>query len=241
MELTIGAKLRTALGKQNNKLRKTGALPAVLYGPKQEAVNLEVAAKEFEKVYRKAGENTLVSLAIEGQGQKKVLIHEVAKHYMKNEPTHVDFYEVDLSRKIHAKIPVVFEGVAPAIKEHGGVLVKNLPEIEVEALPTDLPHDIKVDIGKLVTFEDVIRVSDLRLPGDVKILSGAEDVIALVQAPRSEAELADLEKSTADAEKAAIEGLAAEPKKEGEGESGEEGEKKTDAAAEGGAKSDKKE
>ena len=237
----ITAKLRTALGKQTGKLRKAGSLPAVLYGPKTKAVALEVPAKEFGKVYKSAGENTLVNLVIEGQpAQKKVLIHDVAKHYMKNEPIHVDFYEVDLSKKIHAKIPVQFVGTSPAVKELGGILIKNLTEVEVEALPADLPHSIEINIEKLATFDDSIRLGDIKLSGDVKILGNPEELVAAVQPPRSEEEIAGLDQPTAEAEKAAIEAVGAEPAKEGEGagegEKPAEGEKK---APEAGAKEEK--
>lgn len=243
MELTITAKARTALGKQNIKLRKTGALPAVLYGPQTPAIALEVPAKEFGKIYKSAGENTLVNLVIEGQdGKKKVLIHDVAKHYSKNLPIHVDFYEVDLSRKIHAKIPVEFTGTAPAVKELGGVLIKNLTEIEVEALPADLPHSIEINIDKLATFDVSIRLGDVKLVGDVKLLGNLEEVIVSVQPPRSEAELEELEKPTD--EKAAVEAVAGEPKPEegaapAEGEK-KEGEKKAEQPAEAPAKAEPK-
>lgn len=238
MELTIQAKVREKFGRQNEKIRKSGTLPAVVYGRGKETTPLEVSAREFAKVYRKAGENTLISLAIEGHGEKKVLIHDVAKHYMKDVPVHVDFYEVDLTRKIHAKVPVHFVGTSPAVKEQGGVLVKNLNEIEVEALPTDLPQFVEVNIEVLKNFDDRIRVSDITLPGDVKILSAIEDMVISVQAPRSEEELAELEKSAAEAEKAAIGEMEA---KDAEAVVAKEGEEATTAEADKGAeKAEKK-
>ncbi len=218
MELILEAKPRTVLGKQNKKLRKLGALPAVLYGPGKSTVSLEIPTKEFHRVYRQAGENTLIDLVI-GQEKKKVLIHDVAKHYMKDEPIHVDFYEVDLTRKIHTHVPLHFVGVSPAVKELGGILIKNLSEIEVEALPGDLPHFIEVNLEKLQTFNDVVRISNLAVSDKVKILGHkVEDVITSVQPPRTEAELEELEKSTAEAEKAVIEGLAKEEEKAPDGE-----------------------
>ena len=223
MELRIQAKVRKALGKQNKKLRKAGMLPAVVYGRGKETLSLEVPGKNFQKVYQQAGESTLVDLLIDGKGEKKVLIHDVAKHYMKDEPIHVDFYEVDLTRKIHAKVPVHFVGVSPAVKESGGVLVRNLNEIEVEALPMDLPHSFEVSIEALKGFDDLVRVADIKVSDKVKVLAHPEDVIVKVQAPRTEAELAELEKPTAEAEKAAIEGLTKEEEKP-EGKEGEEGE-----------------
>lgn len=224
MELSIQAKARSAFGRQNKKLRESGSLPAVLYGRGKETEALEVRYKDFEKVYRQAGENTLVDLVIDDNTSKKVLIHDVARHFMKNEYIHVDFYEVDLTRKIHAKIPLHFVGTAPAIKELGGILVKNLNEIEVEALPANLPSFIEVDISSLKTFQDSLRISDLKLSADVKILGHAEEVMVSAKAPRTEEELAELEKPTADAEKAAIESMAAEDAKAKEAAAAKEGE-----------------
>lgn len=225
MELSIRANPRTVLGKQNKKLRAAGKLPAVLYGKGKDSVALEVPQKEFEKVYRQTGESTLVNLVIEGDGERKVLIHEVAKHFMKDEPIHVDFYEVDLTRKIHAKIPLHFVGASPAVKELSGILIKNLNEIEVEALPADLPPFIEVHIEDLKTFADLLRVSDVKVSDKIKVLGHAEDVVVSVQAPRTEEELAELEKPTAEVEKAAIEGMAAEEKKPEAGEEEEAAEK----------------
>lgn len=209
MELSIKAKPRTVFGKQNKKLRSSGMLPAVLYGKGKESQALEVTRKEFEKVYRLKGENTLVNLVIEGKGERKVLIHDVARHFLKDSPIHIDFYEVDLTRNIRTKVPLHFVGTSPAVKELGGVLVKNLGEIQIEALPGDLPPFIEVNIESLKNFNDLIRLGDLKLSEKIKPLGHTEDVIISVQAPRSEEELAELEKPTAEAEKAAIEGVAA--------------------------------
>lgn len=224
MELSIIASQRTVFGKNNKKLRSSGKLPAVLYGRGKENLALEVASKEFEKVYKQAGENTLVNLEIEGNGQKKVLIHDVAHHFMSPTPIHVDFYEVDLTRKIRAKIPLHFVGTSAAVKELGGILIKTITEIEVEALPADLPPFIEVDISSLATFENFIHVSDLKVRDGVKVLAHPEEVVSTVQPPRTEAELAELEKPTAEAEAEAVKQVAAEPEK-AEAEAGAEGEK----------------
>lgn len=236
MELSITAKPRVVLGKQTNQLRKTGKLPAVLYGQKKDTVPLEVERREFERVFRQAGENTLVNLKIEGNGERKVLIYDVAHHVMKNQIIHVDFYEVDLTRKIHAKIPLHFVGTASAVKELGGILVKNLTEVEVEALPADLPQFIEVDISGLKTFHDMVRLGELKISSQVKILGHAEEVIATTQPPRTEEELAELEKPAAEAEKAAIEGMEsamaeAKAKEEKAAEKGEKAEESAPEAA----------
>lgn len=207
MEFTLLAKPRSVFGKQNKKLRRNRQVPAILYGKGKESLALELGEQEFIKIFRQAGESSLINLKIEGSGERKVLVHEVARHYMKDEPIHVDFYEVDLTKKIHAKVPIHFIGAAPAVKELGGIMLKNLSEIEVEALPQDLPQFLEVSTERLKTFNDVIRLSELVVPQRVKILGHLEEVIVSVQAPRSEEELAELEKPTGEQEKAAIEGM----------------------------------
>ncbi len=216
IEPIIQAKLRTAFGKQTRKLRRSGFIPAVVYGKGKTTQALQVLAKEFENLYKAVKESALVNLKIEGEGERKVLVHDVAKHFMHGTPIHVDFYEVDLKRKIHAKVPLHFVGTSPAVKELGGVLVKNLNEIEVEALPTDLPQSLEVNIETLKTFDDHVRIGDLKPDSNVKILGHAEDVLVSVKPPRTEAELAELEKPTAEAEKAAIEGMEVEALKKEE-------------------------
>lgn len=224
MELILEAKLRELRGKHTKQLRQKGLLPAVLYGKGKDTLSLQVSARDFKRVFHQAGESTLINLKIAGQGDKKVLVHDVAKHFMKDVPIHVDFYEVDLARKIRTKVPIHFKGTAPAVKELGGVLVKNLNELEVEALPQDLPPFLEVDIENLKSFNELMRISDLKISEKIKLMGHPEDVIVKVQAPRSEEELKELEKPAAEAEKVAIETMtreqeaekAAEPVKEGE-------------------------
>ena len=231
MEPILKANLRTLIGKRVQKLRRAGVLPAVLYGQGKPSQALEVSQKEFETVFRLSGENTLINLVVEGK-ERKVLVHDVAKHHLKNQAIHVDFYEVDLTRKIHAKIPLHLTGVAPAVKELGGVLVKNLGEIAVEALPTDLPQFIEVSIEGLKEFGKLVRVGDLKVSDKIKILTHPEEAIVAVKAPRTEEELAELEKPTTEAEKAAIEGMEAEAAKAKEEKvEGAEGEKAAEEKA----------
>ncbi len=181
--LTLSAKIRKELGKKVKVLRKSGILPGVLYGPKiKVALPLELDYKTFEKVYNEAGESSLVSLEIEGK-KSPVLIHEVARDPLTEKLIHVDFYQPRLEEKVEVTIPIIFEGESKAVKELGGTLVKNISELEVKALPQNLPHEIKVDISKLRTFEDNILVKDLIVPKEVKILKDPEETIAFVAEP----------------------------------------------------------
>jgi large subunit ribosomal protein L25 len=187
MKLKISAKIRKEKGKKLKTLRKKGVLPAVLYGPKIKNLNLEIEAKEFEKILEKAGESSLISLEVKGEKVKDkkflVLIHDVQRDPLTQKPIHVDFYQPPLKEKIEAKVPIIFEGEAPAVKELGGTLVKNVSEIEVRATPQNLPREIKVDISNLKTFEDAILVSDLKLPKGVEIKRARDEVIARVLPP----------------------------------------------------------
>lgn len=173
------------------KLRKTGLLPAVLYGNKVPNQSLTVNLGEFEKVLRKAGESTIVNLMTEDGKTHPVLIHETQKHYLTSQPIHVDFYEVSMTTKLKAKVALEFTGEAPAVKTAGGVLVKVLNEVEVECLPADLPHNIAVSLLSLKTLQDTIHVKNLEAPAKVKILTPGDELVVKVQPPRDvEADLA---------------------------------------------------
>jgi large subunit ribosomal protein L25 len=182
--LTLAAKIRKEIGKKVKNLRKKDVLPAILYGHKTKNLALEISLKDFEKVYKEAGESSLITLDIEGKKEKPpVLIHEVVKDSMTAKPTHVDFYQPILEEEIGAKVILVFEGEAPAVKELGGTLVKNFSEIEVKALPQNLPKEIKVNVGMLKTFEDNIFVRDIQLPSGVKVQKHPDEIVALVTPP----------------------------------------------------------
>ncbi len=181
--LTLSAKIRKEIGKKTKILRKNGILPGVLYGPEiKEALPLELDRKTFEKVYNVAGESSLVSLEVD-KDKFLVLIHDLKMDPLDEKPIHVDFYQPKLSEEVEVTVPIIFEGEPIVIKELGGTLVKNISELEVKALPQKLPHEIKVDIGNLKTFEDHILVKDLKLPEGVKILKESEEIIASVSPP----------------------------------------------------------
>jgi len=191
-EIELKTEVRKETGKKVKTLRDKGIVPAVVYGAGHKPVSIQVNAKEFNKIFQEAGETTLLKLKIDDHS-KNVLIHDIARDPVENNIIHIDFYEVKMDQQIKTEVPLVFEGEAPAVKNLGGILVKNLTEIKVEALPKDLPHEIKVDISKLETLESHIRIKDLVLPAGVKILEEMEETIVLVEPPRSEEELAKLE------------------------------------------------
>jgi large subunit ribosomal protein L25 len=182
----LSAKIRNETGRKTNAVRNAGKIPAVVYGPGVKNVMLEIDYKEFQKVLKETGESSLVELHIEGEGEKEkrpVLIHEIQRDPVSGEYSHVDFFQVSLKEEVHVKVPLVFEGTSLAVKDLGGTLVKNISELEVKALPQNLPHEIKVSIDGLNTFENHILVKDLVLPKDVKVVAKPDEIVVSVSAP----------------------------------------------------------
>lgn len=221
--ITITAQKREQLGKHVAKIRKEDNLPGVLYGHEISSQSIQVNAKEFGKAFKKTGESTIVSLMLEGKA-RPVLIHEVQNHYLTGEPIHVDFYAVNMNEKLKASVSLHFIGESPAVKTLGGVLIKNLSEVEIECLPADLPPYFEIDISKLINFDDSIRVSDIVVSEKVKILARPEELITIVTAPRTEAELAELEAAPVAEDVSAVEGVA-DKEESVEGEEGKKEEK----------------
>jgi len=192
--LNLKANNREITGKKVKGLRRTGFVPAIIYGKKVKSQTLMVDKKEFDKVYKEAGENALVELETES-GKEKVLIVDIQRDPVTYEYLHVDFHKVKLDEKVKTEVPLEFENeeITPVVKELEGILVKEKTEIEVECLPTDIPHNIKVDVMVLKTFEDRVLVSDLKVPANVEILNEADEIVVLAKPPRSEEELEALD------------------------------------------------
>lgn len=190
--LTLNAKTRKIRGKKTKELRKAGLVPAVLYGPDIKPLDLEISDKEFTKIYHEAGENSLIMLHIEGQKVKAlVLIHDVQKEALFGKPIHIDFFQPRLTEKIEARIPVIFDGEAPAVKDLGGTLIKNINEIKVKALPQNLPKEIIINVGGLTSLEKMIKIKDVAVTEEVEILNDPDDIVAQVIEPEKiEEELA---------------------------------------------------
>lgn len=182
--------------KNNKQVRKTGGIPAVLYGHKVKNMNLTLDARSFPKIYKEAGESTVLDLHVDGENaERNIIIHEVAYEPVVGTILHVDLYEVKKGEKVKVSVPLEFVGESNAVKAENGVLVKNIYKIEIEALPKDLPHEIVVDISKLATFDDVITIGDLSLPAGVHVHGDSKEIIAKVMPPRTTEELEALEKA----------------------------------------------
>ena len=205
-----------------SRLRSAGVLPGVLYGKEIESTAISLPFDVFERLYREAGETTIINLAIEGEGEpRQVLVKDIQFDPVDGRHIHVDLYQIKADEELKATVPLRFINEAPAVKEFGGILITNKDEIEVECLPKDLPRDIDVDLSVLTEIDSAIKVKDLNIPNGVKTLAEPDESIVLVTPPAAEEVEAET-KSEADAI-AAVEATAEKAASE-EGNS--EGEKK---------------
>ena len=214
--LELKIEKREEIGKPK-KLREAGVLPAVFYGKKEEATPISVSARDFEKLYKEAGESTVVTLSGIGK-PKEVLIHEVDFDPVTSVPRHVDFYVLEEGKKVQVNVPLEFIGEAPAIKELGGNLVKVLHDIEIEVAPKNLPKNIEVDISGLIDFTSRVFAKDIKLPESAELITKEDEVAALVAEAVEEKEE---EVAAPDLESIEVEKKGKEEGVEGEAGSGE--------------------
>ena len=160
-------------------------MPAVFYGKKQASTPISVPANQFMKAWKHAGESEVVSLTGE-KGSVSTLIHDVAVDALTGVPLHADFYVFEKGQKMEIDIPLEFVGVAPAVKDLNGNLVKVMHEIKISASPEHLPHVITVDVSSLATFDDHITAKDIILPSGVSLVEDPESIVVSVSGPKAE-------------------------------------------------------
>lgn len=220
--MTSAITLKTTKREKKEK-REEHRIPAILYGRGIENASLWLNGKDFSKTYAQVGESTVFKLSLGDNDERNVIIKEVQKDIIDGHPTHVDFYQVRMDEEIEATVEIEFVGESPAVKELGGVLVKNIDEIDVKCLPADLPPKITVDVSNIKTFEDYIYVKDLKVSDKVELLVDPETVVAMASPPRTEEEMAELEGEVKE-DVTQVEGVVKEEKV---GEEGEKAEKET--------------
>ncbi len=185
---TLKAKIRKTFGRKVKTLRREGALPANLYGRKIKSQPLQMSLGDFEKVFEKAGTTGVVELQI-GTQTTPALIRNVQYHPVTDQPLHIDFYKIDLTKKVTATVPISLIGEAPAVEQKIGLLVNPLTEIKAQALPKDLPEKIEVDISSLDKIDSTILVKDLKVDTKkVEILTDKGQTVAQIQPPQKEEE-----------------------------------------------------
>ncbi len=171
-----------------DNVRKSGSIPAVFYGPKETSTPIVVDTIQFKKTWKKAGSSSVIILKDEAGNEHESLIHEVDIHPLTDEPRHADFYVIEKGKKVKVAVPLVFEGVSPAVKDLAGILVKVRRDLDIEAAPRDLPQNIVVDISKLVQLTDVILAKDLPVPAGVEIKISGDEVVASIAVAKEEVE-----------------------------------------------------
>lgn len=179
-ELTLAVLKRTE--KNVNTIKKQGYIPGILYGAKTENTNIKVRKIDLQKVHDQVGESSLFNIELDGK-KSKVIIKDFQLSPLKHDVIHVDFYQVDMAKKIEVELPLNFIGESKAVKNLGGVLSINHDKIKVSCLPEDLLENFDVDLSVLDNFTDAIRVSDLTLPKSFEIMLNPADLIVNVLQP----------------------------------------------------------
>ncbi len=185
---TLTATHREITGKAVSHLRKSGKLPAVVYGNGIESDSLTLDLHEFEVLRRHAGPNTLIDLTVDGSKARPVLVHDVQIDRVHRGLLHVDLFLVRMTEELTVDVPLIPVGEAPAVEDAGGTLLLMHQTVSVRALPDRLPQSIELPLDGLVDFDAVVRASALVIPGDATLLTDLEEIVAKVQQPRVEVE-----------------------------------------------------
>jgi len=188
-EITVTAEARSSRGKNEaRRLRVRGLAPAVLYGSEKPAVPISVSPKEVQKIlHSSTGHNTIFNLAVQGVEDTPVMIVDWQRDPVRDQLLHVDLKRIDLTKRIDVKVRVQTTGDPKGVKLQGGLLEVITREIEIECLPDEIPELFTIDVGELMIGQN-LRASDIPLTGSMRLLSGAEHVIAHVVAMKAEAE-----------------------------------------------------
>lgn len=185
-EIKLEAKLRGEKNGNVKNIRKEGFIPANVYGSGVANQNIKIKSLEFSKVFAVVGESHLINLEIDGKGSIKVIVKDIQKDSTKDSIIHVDFYQVDMSKKIHTEIPLNFIGESRAVKELGGTLVKSMDSIEIKCLPGDLVDKIDVDLSGLNNFHDSIKTGELKMSGGIELVGSADEMVVIILEPVKE-------------------------------------------------------
>ncbi|MCC7004772.1 50S ribosomal protein L25 [Candidatus Nomurabacteria bacterium] len=181
---------RRELPSKLGEIRKEAQIPAVFYGKKEKSTPISVKETDFIKVWRKAGESSVIVLE-DGSHNHEALIHDIDLDPVTDKIRHVDFYVIEKGKKVKVRVPIEYVGVSAAVKDLGGTLMKILHDIEIEAKPADLPHNVQVDISTLVDFQSRIFAKDIKLPAGVDLVEKPEEVVALAAEAKKEEEVVE--------------------------------------------------
>jgi len=185
----LKAEKRTIFGSKVKQLRRTGVVPANLFGKTIDSLAIQVNAVEFNRVYKDAGETSLIWVSVAGEDKERpTLVTSVALNPITGDKLHVDFHQVNLKEKVTANVPVEITGESELVNTNEAVLSQSLNEIEIEALPTEIPESIVFDISSLKEIGDHLLVSDAKVSADVEIKTDPEQMVVSLQEPQKEEE-----------------------------------------------------
>lgn len=194
----ISAEVREVKGGNKvKKLRKVGLIPSTVYGKGMESITIQFNKKDLIKVFGEAGESVLVELSV-GDNRMPILFKNPQYHFLNSSLIHIDCYKVNLKEKITAEIPIELIGESQAVKD-GNILIEVTDQVEVEALPADLPEKIEVDISRLLAVDDFINAGMLNIDkSKVELKTNEDQVIVKIDAPRVEEEVVSEEVAPGD-------------------------------------------
>lgn len=220
---------RDITGKKVKLLRKEGITPVNMYGPNIESVSLQVETALLKRLLAKVGKNALISLKLDGgKKPKMVMVRDIQRDPLTGALLHVDFFQVEMTHKIRADVPLLFVGESPVAKGKRAMVIESLTSFHVEALPADLPRNIEVDLSVLVAMDQAIHVRDIVVPDGVVVLTDSDQVIVKVTEAKVEVveEAVAVEAVAEEGEVVAEEGEAAPVEAEAKGKKKEEPEAK---------------
>ena len=178
-ELLLEAEARTAMRKKTGALRRSGITPIHVYGRGGSSLSLQADTHELVQTLVAAGRTSPLTVKVGGDTHF-VMVQQVQRHPVTERLLHVDLLRVSRTERIRAAVPLRFEGEAPGARLDGAALSEDLHEVEVEALPTSIPHELIVDLSALTEEDSAIRVSDLEMPADVSLATDADAVVARI-------------------------------------------------------------
>ena len=180
---------RELLGKKVQRLRRAGIIPVHVYGPDSDSRPLQCQSQRLVQVLSLAGGNTAIEITIQGEsGSKLAFAREIQWEPMRDTILHVDFLLADINRPVTAQVPIVLTGESSGARSVGGSIVHQLRQLDVQALPLEMPGQIEIDLSVLTEADGVIRVSDINLGSNVTVLTDTEELVIRIELPRAEVE-----------------------------------------------------
>lgn len=188
-KIKLKVQKRKITGRKIRKLRQQGILPANIYGKDVKSLAVQLPIKDFKTAFNQAGETNIIQVSVDKETKARpVLVHNVHLHPVSDEFLHADFHQVDLTKKVTVNIPIELKGEAPAVSK-GGVLLQLMDEVEVEALPTDLPDKFKINVSKLEEIGQGITLKDLKVSSKAKLMiENLKELVVKIEEPTKEEE-----------------------------------------------------